>query len=177
MVMSAKRASGRPSKLTPARRERLVDLAGQGVPVATAARVVGIHRDTFFAWLQRGEAAIERRERGEHVGVREIPFVEFADAIGTARAEAETRAVQVIADAMDRDWRAAAWFLEHSLPGRWGRRGRAEIDVVHHDVTALNGQLQRGHQLRLEAETRLALTAAHGDSIDVAEIVEEDIDE
>jgi hypothetical protein len=151
---------GRPSKLTKARTTRLVALVRQGCPVDSACALVGIHRDTFYAWLRRGRDAGDRRARGEQADATETAYLEFADALGAARAAAEADAVAVIWEATQRDWRAAAWFLEHAFPDRWGRQGRATVDVVHHVPFALEEQVRRGAAVREEAERRLALPAS-----------------
>jgi hypothetical protein len=149
--------AGRPSKLTTARTTQLV--ARQGCPLDTACAQVGIHRDTLYEWSRRGRDAAERRARGERVDPRESDYLRFSDALREARAAAESDAVAVIWEATQRDWRAAAWFLEHGFPDRWGRQGRATVDVVHHLPYALEEQLRRGAAVREEAERRLALLA------------------
>jgi hypothetical protein len=75
-----------------------------------------------------------------------------------ARAEAETTAVGVVWAAMDRDWRAEAWYLEHASPDRWARQGRGALDVIHHQASALDAQRLQGRALRVAAEARRALT-------------------
>jgi hypothetical protein len=140
-------------------RERVVTLVRQGQTFETAARLAGIHRDTLHEWRRRGQAAVERRARGEHLEARELVFGEFADAVSAARAEAEAEAVDVIWSAMARDWRAAAWYLERSVPEHWGRRNHTEIEITERDRERLTAGLTRGRELRRQAEQRLALPA------------------
>lgn len=52
-------------------------------------------------------------------------------AIQSARASAEVEAVSLIRKAArDGTWQAAAWFLERSAPGKWGRRERGTEDAA-----------------------------------------------
>jgi hypothetical protein len=150
---------GRPTKLTPKRANQLLWFIRHGRPLDTACALVGINRDTCYGWVRRGRAASDRRACGLPVEAAEDPYREFAEALAEARAAAESDAIDVILQATERDWRAAAWFLEHSFPDRWGRQSRGTLDVVHHMPAALDEQLRRGAAVRAEAERRLALPA------------------
>jgi hypothetical protein len=44
----------RPTKLTPVRHARIVELLGDGVPFATACRSVGVSASAGYEWLYRG---------------------------------------------------------------------------------------------------------------------------
>lgn len=107
---------GRPTKLTPQVQARIVQAIVGGNDITVAAAYAGIHRDTFYYWLERGRAA----KRGI--------YSDFSDAIEKAQADAETRNVALIAKAaQDGTWTAAAWWLERKYPERWGRKERHEI--------------------------------------------------
>lgn len=105
---------GRPSKLTPERQERIVELIRAGNYMEIAAQAAGIDVSTLYRWLQRGEKA------------RSGPYRQFRDAVMRARVEAEARAVVVVQKAALTDWRAASWWLERAFPDRWGRRQKLE---------------------------------------------------
>lgn len=108
--------AGRPTKLTPQVQARIVQAIVGGNDITVAAAYAGIHRDTFYYWLERGRAA----KRGI--------YSDFSDAIEKAQADAETRNVALIAKAaQDGTWTAAAWWLERKYPERWGRKERHEI--------------------------------------------------
>jgi hypothetical protein len=96
---------GRPTKFNAQRRKRILDAIRAGNHIQTAALAAGVGRSTFYEWLER--------------------FPDFADAVKSARAEAETRYVAVIEKAAATSWQAAAWWLERSAPSRWGRRTHA----------------------------------------------------
>lgn len=91
--------------------------------MTAAARFVGLSRATVYRWLARGK----RRDSG--------PFREFRREVLRALAQAEIREVLVINKAATKDWRAAAWMLEHRWPKRWGRtsRERAIESAEHRD--------------------------------------------
>ncbi len=105
---------GRPSKLTPERQERIVELIRAGNYMEIAAQAAGIDVSTLYRWLQRGEKA------------RSGKYRQFRDAVMRARVEAEARAVVVVQKAALDDWRAASWWLERAFPDRWGRRQKLE---------------------------------------------------
>ena len=108
-----KAAIGRPTSLTPKLREKIVALIRVGNYPSVAARAAGIGRATFFQWMARGR-------KGEQ------PFADFADAVNTARGDAESFLVGVIQSAAaGGDWKAAARMLEAMTP-RWARCERVE---------------------------------------------------
>jgi predicted transposase YbfD/YdcC len=70
----------------------------------------------------------ERIEAGEKPRKTEVIFVQFREAVESARAKAEVRHVANIAkSANDGVWQASAWYLERSYPQKWGRLNRTEI--------------------------------------------------
>ena len=62
--------SGRPSKLTSEVQASIVGAIEQGNFAEVAAALAGIHRDTFYSWMDRGK-------RGE------APYSDFSDARAT----------------------------------------------------------------------------------------------
>jgi hypothetical protein len=113
-----KAKTGRPSKLTESRMEKLIEALRAGAYRIDACRAAGIHYNTLLAWEKKGET----QEKGE--------FSEFLEALRMAEAEAVITNIDVITRAaQDGDWRAAAWFLEHKYPDRWARlEKRADQD-------------------------------------------------
>ena len=115
--MTAKRKTGRPTKLTPAVQERIVQAISAGNYQDVAARYAGINPATYYRWMADAEAD-------------DAPDAlrEFRDAVESARAGAEVRAIALInRAAQDGTWQAAAWYLERSHPHRWGRFQRTEV--------------------------------------------------
>jgi hypothetical protein len=79
--------------------------------------------------------------------VDEAKYLLFFEDVEAARAASEVRAVtQIQQAAMDGTWQAAAWYLERSQPGRWGRQ-RVELSgpnggPVQVEVGALEERIQ-----------------------------------
>ena len=99
--------AGRPSKLTPERRDDLTLMLAHGVPVGVAARSVDVSPRSVRRWLAEGDLC----ERvAELRSARRIQ----PDAIS------EARLALLILKASEHDWRASAWWLERRWPERWG---------------------------------------------------------
>lgn len=124
-----KHAGGRPTKLTDELQEKIITAIRGGCYVETAVVYAGINKDTFYAWLRRGAAELERVNRNarNRVRIAEQPYIEFSDAVMQAQAETEMIDITRVGLAGREDWRAAAWRLERKFPDRWGRRDALEL--------------------------------------------------
>ena len=47
--------AGAPSKLTPEKLEKAIELANLGLPLELVARGVGVHKSTFFRWINKAD--------------------------------------------------------------------------------------------------------------------------
>ena len=139
---------------TPETCRRIVEAVRQGNYLETAAAAAGISRETLRRWLNAGRADPEG------------PYGEFATDIATAEAAAEEASVQVILEASQRTWQAAAWFLERKHPGRWARAANAPVQAE----TTRGEAVRRGPDALEDADgwvnqaseaARAAKTAAH----------------
>jgi transposase len=107
--------AGRPSKLTPQRRDDLTLMLAHGVPVGVAARSVDVSPRSVRRWLAEGDL----RERvAELRSTRLRATLPEGDA--TSAAQREARLCVLILKASEHDWRASAWWLERRWPERWG---------------------------------------------------------
>ena len=98
----------RPSKLTPERSARILDLLRAGNTRQTAAQASGIDPGTLSGYVSR--------------------FPDFATAVKEAESEAESRHVANIAGAAARgSWQASAWWLERRRYADWGRKDRVQF--------------------------------------------------
>lgn len=127
---------GRRTKLTPQLQAEICHLIAAGNLYCVAAVANGIHRTTFFNWMNKG-----RNEDEPTV------FRDFFDAVERASAEAECANVFIVRMAAEKDWRASAWWLERRHPLRWGRK-RAEIsgpsgNPIQHEVGAKEALMAR----------------------------------
>lgn len=142
----------RPTKLNKTLQSKLVKVLKTGATVADACQHVGIHKDTFYDWLKRGEAG-------------EAEFSDFSDAVSRAFGNAKVVAIGTLRNAMtpykqtsttvetftetklDRsgkpyeykrqterksvtvmagDWRAAVEYLKRRFADEWGDRQKIE---------------------------------------------------
>lgn len=106
---------GRKLKCTPELINQIAALVSSGNYIETACQISGISRSTFYDWKKKGEE-----------GKR--PFLEFLDTIKKAEAIAEAKRIQLISQASEENWQAAAWYLERRFPERWGRK---KVDMEH----------------------------------------------
>jgi hypothetical protein len=114
-MMATRSLIGRPTKLTPAVQQRLVQAVADGNYREAACAYAGIGWSTFSRWMQRGEAA------------RSGPFRELWEAIQEAEAEAEFRVVGQWQQQIPENWQAARDFLARRYPERWGPKERREV--------------------------------------------------
>lgn len=113
---------GRRGKLTPALQAVIVKSLEGGNYFETACDAVGVSQAAAYNWLARGRAA---------AGIADLPqeqrYVEFLEAVTRASASAEAKAVQVLWDAMRKDWRAAEAFLKRRHSAHWRDDTRVEL--------------------------------------------------
>jgi len=119
---------GRKTLLNQQRLEAITTMLRAGAYVDDACRSVGIHKATFYNWLQRGNTQRERLNAGLEIEPKEQPFLEFLDAVEEADAEGIIGHVMNIDHAAKNGtWQASAWILERKQPRKWGRFERTEI--------------------------------------------------
>lgn len=94
--------------LTPELTAKVVEVLREGNYANTAITVVGIHKDTYYEWLKKGEAG-------------EDGYVDFFEAVEAASAEAEREALAVVRRGNE-GWQSSAWFLERRFPSRFAKR-------------------------------------------------------
>ncbi len=100
-------------KLTSKRTEMLIESITSLSGKLDACRYAGIDYRSFDRWY------------------REVP--EFKEKIDKATEEAimngKQIAIKAIFKAMDKNWMAAAWWLERNFPNEYGRKDRIDMDV------------------------------------------------
>jgi hypothetical protein len=117
---------GRTTELTPQVQSELLTMLTTGAYIEHACQAVGIHPATYYNWMNRGQTYKDTLESGEKLVKDDKPFFEFFEAITRARARTSTRVSGLVMKAAEKDWRAAAWWLEQSFPKEWGRK-RLEV--------------------------------------------------
>lgn len=107
----------RPTKLTKELSEQICRAIRAGNYPAVAASSCGVAESTFYRWMEEGRSS------------NKVLYRDFYEEVKRAEAEAEVRAVAVIAKAMPLEWRAAFGLIERRFAERWHRRKRSETPV------------------------------------------------
>ena len=104
---------GRPSKLTPEIRQRIVQAISIGTHRQDAAEYAGIDAATLRRWMTRG---LEETDG---------PYAEFRTAIVEAEARAKITAMGCITKAARAgDWKAASWWLQKKYPHQFSEQSQ-----------------------------------------------------
>lgn len=102
---------GRKTHLTPEVADHLVTMLRAGTYLPVALRASGVGKQTYHDWMRRGRVG----------KADDVIYIEFAERVEQAQAEAEVRLVAEIARAARDSWQAAAWLLERVAPTRYGK--------------------------------------------------------
>src|SRR5215831_11568853 len=94
-------------KLTPERRDRILDAIRAGATRRAAAGHANVDESTLWRWTQRNATFASDLARAEH--------------------DVEVRYAALIQHAASDDWRAAAWWLERRRPADYAQRERVDI--------------------------------------------------
>lgn len=156
---------GRPTKLTPERHARIVQMISTGAYAHIAAQASGINPGTYYDWMARGRDC-DRDDEGNPTTDDDAPYAEFHDAVKEAEAKAEAVAIGRIQQAANGGtWQAAAWYLERKYSDRWGRKDQLRQEVSGPD----------GGKIELEAEASvMAFLDARHDRLNEAGLIPED---
>ena len=128
MTATPARKQGRHTLLNETRKEAIATMLKAGAYVDDACRAVGIHRATFYNWMQRGNVQRERLNAGLEIEPNEAPYLDFLDTVEEADAEGLIGHLMNIDNAAKNGtWQASAWILERKQPKKWGRYDRTEI--------------------------------------------------
>lgn len=121
------------TKLTEEKIQLASKLIGAGNTIQTIYGALGISKQTWYNWLNKGEKAKS--------GI----YRELWEEVQKAESRAETRYVTIIAQAAEENWQAAAWMLERKYPERWSKKDRFAFEgdegmkIVIKKVDASNG--------------------------------------
>ena len=113
--MARKRAAFTPETVT-----TIVEAVRAGNYANVAATAAGIHKSTYFAWMNRGETASDALSNGDPIEESELAYAAFHDRVRQAEAEAEIAAVRSVREAKQ-GWQAHMTYLERRFPTRWRR--------------------------------------------------------
>jgi hypothetical protein len=125
-------------KFTKHRREAIVKRLRKGHFANAAARAVGISEKTYYEWLKKGDAALDKQP--EERTATERDYANFREAVDRAEGQFEDEALDIIkmhAESPNggKDMR---WLLERRFPGRWGPpKEKLELSGGKQPVTQL----------------------------------------
>ena len=102
------RRMGRKTKLCPEVQGWIVERIREGHYIETMCCEVGVSKNAYYQWLQKGEQQTS--------GI----YRDFYDAVKAAEQQAKRALLGKLHQSID--WRAAAWILERRWPEEWGRQ-------------------------------------------------------
>jgi len=142
-----------------------------------ACRCAGVSAEVFNKWMKLGADPGSTSKSTVDPESAKEPYYSFARLVRQKEALAESRAVEQIQKAGDRDWRAAAHFLGTRSPNRWGM-GRspngtgngtsAQVQVGNTRVTITLPDNGRADRVALEdTQEEYVAAISTGEVIDV----------
>lgn len=137
------KASGRPSKFTPAVVQRLCDCVKDGLSFKAACKAACISQETFRLWREEHPELVEVIEEAREVGRRE--------------------ALRSIKAAGEKDWRAHAEWLRLSFPEDYRVRPDHITQAVQLNQTSQN-HISVERQREMQERHRRALERIKADS-------------
>ena len=107
----------RNEKISKEKIELASKLIEAGNTIQTIFGALGISKQTWYNWLNKGEKAKS--------GI----YRELWEEVQKAESRAEIRYVSIIAKAAPENWQAAAWWLERKYPERWARKDKVDLSA------------------------------------------------
>lgn len=102
--------------------EVLLEALRRGNYIGTACALAEISTSTLDRWLKRAEKSLQDYAYRD----TEKPYIEFYKRYHKSRAESESEALEVIQSGAT-GWQSRAWFLERTMPDKYGRRDKADV--------------------------------------------------
>lgn len=122
--------------------DAIVKAVSLGAPRDVAALAAGVDPTTFYRWMAMGAEFIDlAADELEGLDDKQLRLREFCQDVKRADAQAVVYAVEVVAEAMPKDWKAAMTWLERRYPGEWGRRIEVKTDPTEREPAAIDATL------------------------------------
>lgn len=135
------------TKLTKELTEEICKRLRAGWYVKVAAASVGICEKTYYNWIERGEKALDLKEKEGKIPKSEKIYLQFLQSIRQSDAVGEGMLVTAILSKIKEDWRAALEILSRKYHKRWGRKEsikvEKEISLKEKDSKALQDFLKK----------------------------------
>lgn len=122
------------TSLTEAHINAICKVISAGCPMGVAASVAGIDRRTLYEW----------RRYAKRKGKDSDLHRELVQRMEKAQATAIARNVAIIQKSADKNWTAAAWYLERRHPDLFARVGeRRELEELKQELEGIRRELAR----------------------------------
>jgi hypothetical protein len=136
---------GRPSKLDPVIREKLLSGIRNGHFLKDVCGWSGISYFTMNEWLQRG--------RGEHVRPKTAEYAKFAQEVEEANCVAKIKFGEQWKSHFPNSWQAIAAYMAVRWPDEFGKKSSVSVDLQGQVMTsATDAQIEQ--QLRDDPASR-----------------------
>lgn len=113
-----------------------------GAPREMAAQAAGVDPTTFYRWVAVGAEFIDLDDEAvAGLEPKQQRLRQFCQDVKRADAQAVVFAVELVADAMPKDWKAAMTWLERRYPGEWGKRVEVKVDPPERQPAPMDGNL------------------------------------
>jgi len=122
------------TKLTEEKIQLASKLIGAGNTVKTIYGALGVSKQTWYNWLDKGSKAKSGLYR------------KLYEEVEKAESRAESRYVTIIAQAAEENWQAAAWMLERKYPERWGRKDKVDLSADKDGFKVVVEYIDKGKQ-------------------------------
>lgn len=139
---------GRPTKLNPERKKKILDALAAGNFFEPSCAYAGVDHETVRGWVRRGE----REGKGA--------YYTFSVEMKEAQAQAEVALAATIKKHAVNKWEAAGWLLSRRFPERWSESSRVRLEVEKQLETTLDA-LQSKLSPELYAQVLLAMSEGH----------------
>jgi hypothetical protein len=118
--------------------DALLSAVRGGSDLDTACHFAGLSNASVYRWLERGKAEQMRIEAGMQPIDSETDFLELWEELKRARAAAIMRNLTHVQKAAAETWKAAAWWLERTVPEVYGSNKPAKTapDVTSAPLSA-----------------------------------------
>lgn len=162
--------TGRPSKLTEAVHKAIVEGLRRGNYLTTVAASQGLNPQSVRLWIRRGSDPNYAPKGAEfdEDGFSTDFYGRFARDVAIAQAYAEMAAVGALQDHFERDWRAAAEYLQRKFPDRWNPKMVMELSGKDGGAIEVT-ESKKAFMSKIDV-----LNVERDDEIEDAEIIEEE---
>ena len=154
-------------KLTPKRRNTLLEKLRSGVDLPHAAAACGVTERTVLRWVERGKEALHNEDE---IAIEDLPYARLVLAIREEIANQQVAALEQMQEHGQTQWQATAWWLERTDPDQFGRRYRMEVGNANNEPLKVQVDGLDGASLETLKELRKSLQRLH----DEHEVIEVD---